>query len=103
MANVHTTPFQPFNMAVGTVDLPVSRSSIIRPTHIETYMTSKRIYNAIAVAGIAVFYFPESYLRSHGKSTRSILANIDFVGAAFSITGLTLLLVSLFCSNVGTY
>jgi hypothetical protein len=41
MANVHTTPFQLLDMAVGTVDLPVSRSSLIRPTHIEIYLTSK--------------------------------------------------------------
>ena len=52
-----------------------------------------RIYNGIAVAGIAVFYFPESYLRSHGKSVKSILVRVDYIGAFLSIIGLTLLLV----------
>ncbi|KAK1044528.1 hypothetical protein LTR12_018045 [Friedmanniomyces endolithicus] len=50
-----------------------------------------RIYNGIAVAGIAIFYYPESNLRGYGLSRSQIVKRIDFGGAFLSISGLTLL------------
>ena len=77
-------------MALGLVDLSVSRDACPHGLS-DPRQLSNRIYNAVALAGIAVFYFPESTLRRHGKSTRAILGKIDYVGAFLSITGLTLL------------
>lgn len=53
------------------------------------------IWNAIFFVGIAAFYFPTSQTRGHGKSTKEILARIDFVGAFLSIVGLVLFLVAM--------
>ncbi|KAK1043777.1 hypothetical protein LTR74_018395 [Friedmanniomyces endolithicus] len=53
------------------------------------------IYNGIAVAGIAIFYFPESNLRGYGLSKSQIIKRLDIGGAFLSISGLTLFLVGL--------
>jgi hypothetical protein len=52
-----------------------------------------RIWNALWFIGIAIFYFPISQTRAHGKTSKEILKRIDYLGGFLSITGLTLLLV----------
>ncbi|KAK6369656.1 hypothetical protein LTS17_009562 [Exophiala oligosperma] len=51
------------------------------------------IWNAMATVGIAVFYFPQSQVRSQKKTIREILPKVDFIGALLSIGGLTLFLI----------
>ncbi|KAK5090250.1 hypothetical protein LTR05_000421 [Lithohypha guttulata] len=53
------------------------------------------IWNALAWIGIAVFYFPESQTRAHGRSTSDLLKKIDYLGGSLSIAGLTLFLVAM--------
>ncbi len=55
--------------------------------------TLNRIWNAIAIIGIAIFYFPQSQVRGQRQTVRVILPKIDFVGALLSVGGLTLLYV----------
>ena len=52
-----------------------------------------RIYNGVALIGIALTYFPERYaVISQATPTRAeTLKKIDYVGGALSIMGLTLL------------
>lgn len=52
-------------------------------------------WNGLALAGIAIFYFPESQTRAHGKAAREILKKIDYVGGVLSISGIVLFLVAL--------
>lgn len=49
------------------------------------------IYNGITGIGIVVFYHPHNHTRAEGFSYSTILAKIDYVGGALSISGLTLL------------
>ena len=53
------------------------------------------IYNAVVLAGLAFTYFPKGHPRMEGLTKRKIAARIDYVGAALSITGLTIFLVAL--------
>ena len=53
------------------------------------------IWNGISFVGIAIFYFPTSQTRAHGKSAKEIIGKIDFVGAFLSIVGLVLFLVAM--------
>lgn len=50
-----------------------------------------RIWNALAVVGIALTYWPHSQLRKERKSAREVLPLIDYVGAFLSTGGLTML------------
>ena len=53
------------------------------------------IWNSISFIGIAIFYFPTSQTRAHGKTAKEILGKIDYIGGFLSITGLVLFLVAL--------
>jgi hypothetical protein len=52
-----------------------------------------RIWNGMSLAGVAVLYFPKSQTRVTGEARSKLLKEIDYVGGALSITGLTLLYV----------
>lgn len=49
------------------------------------------IYNGVAFIGILCTYFPERHSPVAKRPVRETLAEIDFVGAALSISGITLL------------
>lgn len=50
-----------------------------------------RIYNGVAFFGILLTYFPERNNPVGRRPVRETLAEIDYVGALLSITGVTLL------------
>lgn len=99
--NLHHRAEHAFDLAVGDLDIFVRPPPLVFPflsIAIEqtTYMndtTARRIWNAMATVGIAVFYFPQSQVRSQKKTIREILPKVDFIGALLSIGGLTLLYV----------
>jgi len=49
------------------------------------------IWNGVVFVALAATYFPKSHPRMEGFSKRKILADIDYVGAILSITGITIL------------
>jgi hypothetical protein len=51
------------------------------------------IYNGLVFLGIATTYFPQAHPRAEGFSKRKILSEIDYIGAALSIVGITILYV----------
>lgn len=53
------------------------------------------IWNGVVFVGLATTYFPKSHPRMEGFTKRKILARIDYIGAALSITGITIFLVAL--------
>lgn len=53
------------------------------------------IYNAVVLVGLSFTYFPKGHPRMEGMTKKKIAARIDYVGAALSITGLTIFLVAL--------
>lgn len=59
-------------------------------------MSSSRMWNGLAVLGIALTYWPHSQLRAERKTFWEILPKIDFLGGFLSTGGLTLLYVSLY-------
>jgi len=50
-----------------------------------------RIWNGFGFLGVLLFYFPQSQLRMAGEPRARIAKKIDYLGAALSIIGLTLL------------
>ena len=53
--------------------------------------STSRIWNAAAFIVMVFTYFPHSHPRASGMSRRDVLKKIDYLGAALSIVGLTLL------------
>jgi MFS family permease len=53
------------------------------------------IWNALAFIGVSTTYFPKSHPRMEGFTKRKILAQIDYIGAVLSITGITIFIVAL--------
>ena len=49
------------------------------------------IYNGVVLVGLATTYFPKTHPRMEGMSRMNVAKRIDYVGAALSIIGLTIL------------
>jgi hypothetical protein len=72
---------------MGFLDLPVSSPYTV----IFLSLIGYSMYNFLAFLGILFFYFPEKNHQALPGPKRDILKNIDYVGAALSIAGATLL------------
>lgn len=48
-------------------------------------------YSGIVLVGLVCAYFPKAHPRAEGHTKRAILAQLDYVGGALSIIGVTLL------------
>jgi len=48
-------------------------------------------YNGVVFVGLVVTYFPKTHPRMEGMSKMDVAKRIDYVGAALSIVGLTIL------------
>ena len=94
VVDVHLAAWSLPHVAMEYVDLLVS--AFDKPSVRPLLSTDDldRIYNGVAIAGIATFHSPQSRFRGRDVSAYHILKKTDYVGAFLSVVGLTLLYVS---------